>query len=272
MKGRSLRLDSSASSTSSTPVLARVRWARRSSTLAALRGLGLLALLAPGAACSDNDASKAEAAALPSEVGAPDDPALLAQIAPNTASTGSSPVTTAPVTTAPVTTLAESTPVSTIPPTVVETLPIPELPPPARADEPYIELGRIEIPKIGIDTTLLQGISLNTLDLGPGHWPGTALPGGIGNTVIAGHRTSHNKVFRNIDQLAPGDEVIFSTSEGEFVYVVRETIVVKPDAMYIIDQTREATATLFACHPPGSTRERIVVQLELSSSPRDQSL
>ena len=269
MKGRSLRLDSSASSTSSTPVLARVRWARRSSTLAALRGLGLLALLAPAAACSDNDASKAEAAAPPSEVGAPDDPALLAQIAPNTTNTAS---TSPPVTTAPPTTLTESTPVSTIPPTVVETLPIPELPPPARADEPYIELGRIEIPKIGIDTTLLQGISLNTLDLGPGHWPGTALPGGIGNTVIAGHRTSHNKVFRNIDQLAPGDEVIFTTSEGEFVYVVRETIVVKPDAMYIIDQTREATATLFACHPPGSTRERIVVQLELSSGPRDQSL
>lgn len=185
------------------------------------------------------------------------------------------PTLAAPTTTeAPATTAAESTsttstelPATTTPPTVVVTLPTPEPPPEPRAQEPYIELGRIEIPKIGVDTTLLQGISLNTLDLGPGHWPGTALPGQIGNSVIAGHRTSHNKVFRNVDQLVPGDEVVFTTNEGTFTYLVRETTIVKPDAMYIIDQTYEPTATLFACHPPGSTRERIVVHLDLQGDP-----
>jgi sortase A len=177
------------------------------------------------------------------------------------------PSTAAPSTTEAPTTVAETVPATTVAPTVVETLPVPDPPPPPRADEPYVELGRLQIPKIGIDTVMLQGISLNTLDLGPGHWPGTALPGQIGNTVVAGHRTSHNKVFRNIDQLAPGDEVIFTTSAGEYVYVVRETTVVKPDAMYIVEQTPESTATLFACHPPGSTRERIVVHLALDVRP-----
>jgi sortase A len=81
--------------------------------------------------------------------------------------------------------------------------------------------------------------------------------------VVAGHRTSHGKVFRHIDQLVPGDEVIFTTPDGRFVYAVTDTTVVSPEAMYIIEQTTARTATLFACHPPGSTKQRIVVHLAL---------
>jgi sortase A len=194
--------------------------------------------------------------------------------APAAAATGSTdavaddPGLVATTTVAPTSTAAPTTtePATTSPPTVVQTLPIPDPPPEPRAAEPRTELGRLQIPKIGVDITFLQGISLTTLDEGPGHWPGTAMPGQVGNAVIAGHRTSHNKVFRNIDQLVPGDEVIFTTADGTFTYRVRETTVVTPDAMYIIEQTWEPTATLFACHPPGSTRERIVVHLDLDPS------
>ena len=140
---------------------------------------------------------------------------------------------------------------------------MPAPPPDPRADEPYVELGTIEIPRIGLSMPMLEGIALATLDRGPGHWPGTALPGGLGNVVVAGHRTSHGKVFRRIDELAPGDEVIFTVGAGRFVYLVTETTVVAPDAIYIIEQTNAHTATLFACHPPGSTKQRIVVHLEL---------
>ncbi len=234
----------------------------------ALGGLGLISLIALSGACSATDRPKAEAADLPGAATS----FAVADVATDPQTTAAPVVSTEVTASLPSVASTEPSAVTTegaAPATVVETLPVPEAPPPARANEPYIELGRIQIPKIGIDTTLLQGISLNTLDLGPGHWPGTALPGGIGNTVIAGHRTSHNKVFRNIDQLVPGDEVIFSTSEGEFVYVVRETTIVKPDAMYIVEQTDDTTATLFACHPPGSTRERIVVHLDLSPDQPD---
>lgn len=174
-------------------------------------------------------------------------------------------VTTSPATTVAATTTSAAT--STVPataaPTVVETLPQPAPPPEPRADEPYLELGTLEIPKLQVIQPLLEGITLNTLDQGPGHWPGTAMPGKLGNVVIAGHRTSHGKVFRHVDQLVAGDEVILTTADGRFVYVVSDVVVVQPDALYIVEQTQAKTATLFACHPPGSTRQRIVVHLAL---------
>jgi sortase A len=112
---------------------------------------------------------------------------------------------------------------------------------------------------------MYEGIRLTTLDYGPGHWPGTAMPGHIGNTVIGGHRTSKHRVFRNLDQLVPGDEIIFDGVDGRHVYHVTRTEVVGPEAMWIVDQTPAITATLFACHPPGSTRERIVVFADLAA-------
>ena len=147
--------------------------------------------------------------------------------------------------------------------TTSEALPQPLAAPEARAAEPIIELGTIEMPSLGVSKSLFEGVSLTVLDHGPGHWPGTAMPGHLGNVVIGGHRTSYDRPFRHIDQLAPGDEVILTTAEGRFVYKVTSTEVVTPDAMWIIDQTAAYTATLFACHPVGSTKERIVVHLEL---------
>ena len=69
---------------------------------------------------------------------------------------------------------------------------------------------------------MFEGIRLTTLDRGPGHWPGTAMPGELGNVVVAGHRVSHNEDFRNLDQLVPGDEVIFNTATGRHTYHVAE--------------------------------------------------
>jgi sortase A len=149
--------------------------------------------------------------------------------------------------------------------TTSEALPVPAKPPAPHAQEPIVELGTIEIPKIGVSASMFEGVSLTVLDHGPGHWPGTAQPGHTGNVVIAGHRTSHSKPFRNIDQLVPGDQVILVNGEGRFVYSVTSTEVVDPTALRILDQTTDRTATLFACHPPGSTRQRLVVHLTLVS-------
>jgi sortase A len=228
----------------------------------------LLPVLVPASlvACSSDDGGSTSGpgvAELPSETA--DDPMFASPATTAAAATTVSRATTttvAPTTVAPTTELP-----TTAAPTVVETLPQPAAPPDPRADEPYTELGTLEIPKLGISQPLLEGVSLTTLDRGPGHWPGTAMPGHVGNVVIAGHRTSHGKVFRHIDQLAAGDEVVLTTGEGQFVYVVTEVTVVQPDALYIIEQTPDRTATLFACHPPGSTRQRIVAHLALQSEP-----
>jgi len=127
-----------------------------------------------------------------------------------------------------------------------------------------IELGAIEIPKIDVSMTMYEGIRLSTLDRGPGHWPGTAMPGQVGNVVVAGHRTSGHQVFRNIDVLVEGDEILFTETDGSVHrYRVTSSRIVVPTEVWIVDQTPTPTATLFACHPPGSVRERYVVFAEL---------
>ena len=87
---------------------------------------------------------------------------------------------------------------------------------------------------------------------------------GLGNVVVAGHRVSHDKPFRNLDKLVEGDDVFLTTSDGRFDYKVTGTEIVTPDALWIADQTPDYTATLFACNPPGSTKQRIVVHLALA--------
>ena len=102
------------------------------------------------------------------------------------------------------------------------------------------------------------------IDAGPAHWPGTAAPGGFGNAVIAGHRSSHSAPFHDLGELHPGDPIVLSDAAGrQFTYTVTETFVVKPDAMWIADQTPGHTLTLFTCHPIGSAAERLVVRATL---------
>lgn len=204
---------------------------------------------------------------------ATDNPALVSQpttttvstAAPTTTGTTTTPSTaasptpaTAPTTTAPTTTAPTPTDATT---TVA--LPVPEAPPDEQAVEAAAQLGSIEVPRLGLDLPFFEGISLPTLDRGPGHWPGSALPGQIGNVVIAGHRVSHSRPFRHLDELVEGDEVVFTDGGQRSTYVVTGTEIVTPETLRIVDQTPEPTATLFACHPPGSTQYRWVTHLRL---------
>lgn len=152
------------------------------------------------------------------------------------------------------TTSLVSTTTSTMP-----VLPTPEPVPDENAPDPNIRLGRVLIPAIDVDTPLFQGITLKTFARGAGWWPGTAMPGEWGNSVIAAHRVTPPKPFRHLEKLKPGDEVIFEISTGRFVYIVTATKIVDNSAMWIVDQTPAFTVTLFACHPVGSTAQRIVV-------------
>lgn len=132
-------------------------------------------------------------------------------------------------------------------------------------EEPIVEIGTIDIPKIGLTHPIFHGISMLNIDKGPSHWPGSALPGETGNAVFAGHRVTHSHPFRHIDKLVVGDEVTFTVHGVRTLYKVTETFVVAPSRLDIVAPTPMATATLFACHPPGSARERYVVRLALAS-------
>jgi sortase A len=172
----------------------------------------------------------------------------------STSSTTSSTTTTS-TTTAPTTTVYSG------PPTLAPgaTLPIPVFPPGPGEVDPDVFVGEIEIPAIMLKSPMYFGVTDATFDRGVGWWPNTARPGEVGNVVLGGHRTSWPKPFRYVDLLEPGDEIVFTTDTGRHVYAVSRTEVVYPDAMWIVDQTPAATATLFACHPVGSTAQRIVV-------------
>lgn len=176
-----------------------------------------------------------------------------------TTATAATTTTTTITTTTTTTTIAETT--TTLPRQVSQPIAPPQDPHGAENNAP---LGRITIPKVGLDLVLQEGIRLTTLDRGPGHWPGTAMPGQVGNVVVAGHRTSHGAEFRHLDSLVPGDEVIFTTESGTHTYSVTGTQIVTPDAIWITNPTSTPTATLFACHPLGSTAKRIVVSLALA--------
>ena len=208
-----------------------------------MRRAPLVAALLALAACSGNDAPTATVAS---------------SQAPTSAAT-------VPSTTAVPTTLATTTVAATT--TTLEPLGVPSPPPNPHAPEPRVELGAIGIPRLSLLAPMFEGVSLTTLNQGPGHWPGTAMPGHRGNVVVAGHRTSHSRPFRHLELLVPGDEVLFVRPEGTYVYAVTQTEIVTPDAMRIIDQADSYTATLFACHPVGSTKQRIVVHLALTRRP-----
>ncbi|MGQ0805000.1 MAG: sortase [Actinomycetota bacterium] len=172
----------------------------------------------------------------------------------------------APDTAPPTTGAATPTPVVAAPAPTPPPLPQPQ-PAPADpyADVPLVPVGQIEIPKIGVSEVVNEGVWRTVIDQGPGHWPGTAEPGGWGNSVYAGHRSTYTEPFRRIAELVPGDEIVVRTDRGTFTYQVTGSEIVDDSALYIVDQTPGRTITLFACHPVGSAAQRYVVHGTLVS-------
>ncbi len=123
------------------------------------------------------------------------------------------------------------------------------------------EVGFLHIPKINLYETVRSGVAMSVIDQGPAHWAGTSLPGGTGNVVLAGHRTTKTKPFYYINKLKPGDAILMGDgSSFPAIYRVTETLIVLPQDIWITYETGDPIVTLFACHPRGSARQRIVVR------------
>jgi sortase A len=168
--------------------------------------------------------------------------------------------TTAPATTAP-TTSAPGTPgqVAVVPAVLAPA----DLPLPAYGDP----VAQIKIPKIGVDAVVVEGVGLDQLKRGPGHYQETPLPGQKGNAAIAGHRTTYGAPFHNVDQLVNGDQIIVETMQGEFVYEIDHVHIVKPNQVEVLEDKGDNRITLTACHPKYSLRERIIVTGVLVGQP-----
>jgi len=142
-------------------------------------------------------------------------------------------------------------------------------------------LGVIEIPKIGVKKIIVEGVNKDDLRKGPGHYPGTPLPGQPGNAAIAGHRTTYGAPFNRIDELVPGDGIDVFTPQGRFTYQVIAPpdgawkviergdgwFSVRPDQSAVLAATADNRLTLTACHPKLSAEQRIIVVARLLDTP-----
>ncbi len=128
---------------------------------------------------------------------------------------------------------------------------------------------RIRIPRIGVDKTVVEGVTTDALREGPGHYPGTPLPGQAGNSAIAGHRTTYGAPFHRLDELQENDLIYVTTVQGSFVYRVAESLIVSPTDVYVLDATEDNRLTLTTCHPRYSARQRLIIVAELLGDPVD---
>ncbi len=124
---------------------------------------------------------------------------------------------------------------------------------------------KITIPKIELEELVYEDADVETLKKGPGHIPQTPLYGEFGRFTISGHRTTYGAPFNKIDRLEAGDIIHVDTLDGQrYVYVVTETVFVKPTAVEILEGTSDRKELLLtSCHPEYSARERIVVISQL---------
>jgi sortase A len=152
-------------------------------------------------------------------------------------------------------------------------------------------IANLYIPRFGSDFafTIVQGTDDASLEKGPGHYSGTALPGQLGNFAVAGHRVGKGEPFLNLDQLAPGDAVVVETKTQWFVYRVlgdpgtgnlgavgadgvpgRE--IVSPSDAAVIDPVpsrpgatpTEQLMTMTTCHPKYTANQRLIVHAKLA--------
>lgn len=147
-------------------------------------------------------------------------------------------------------------------------LPVPAPLPDPSAPRELVDIGRIQIPKTGVDQTVREGVEQVVIDNGPAHWPGTAAFGAWGNVVLAGHRSSHTEPFLRNAELGAGDEILLTDSTGVYHYAVTSVEVLPATAMWIVDQHPGRSLTIFTCHPIGSSAERLVVHADLQTRPR----
>lgn len=135
----------------------------------------------------------------------------------------------------------------------------------------------LRVPRWGDDYVMpiSEGVSRSAVldTLGIGHYPGTAMPGEVGNFAVSGHRVGFGRPFYEIADLRTGDALVVRTTDAWYVYRVSASRIVAPTEVAVIApvpgqpgvEATEAAITLTTCHPLFSTRQRYVVHGALES-------
>lgn len=139
---------------------------------------------------------------------------------------------------------------------------------------------KVIIPKINVDAPIVNIKDYSNESImegiknGVGHYPGTALPGRIGNTFLTGHSSyywwsegKYNQVFGLLHKLEAGDLVYIYYQGGKYVYQVTDKTIVLPQDVHVLDPTETPTLTLMTCTPIGTNLKRLIVHAKLIGSP-----
>ena len=124
-------------------------------------------------------------------------------------------------------------------------------------------VGVLRIMRIGLSGVVVEGDDDGVLGRAIGHLPDTPLPWQGGNSALAAHRDA---IFRPLKDVRSGDVLRLETAYGDLDYRVRETLIVAPDELWVLDPTSAATLTLISCYPfdyIGPAPERFIVRAEL---------
>jgi sortase A len=124
---------------------------------------------------------------------------------------------------------------------------------------------RIQIPALGVDAPVVQGDGWEQLKKGVAQHLGTANPGEAGNVVLSAHNDIFGELFRYLEKLEPGDEVILYTNQRQFVYTVADTKIVEPTDVEVMGPTSKPVVTLISCYPYLIDKQRIVVRAKLQN-------
>ena len=152
---------------------------------------------------------------------------------------------------------------TTLPPTTPTTIPR------AAASDPIPNgeaIAILRIPRLDLEWQVVEGVKVADLKKGPGHFRETVMPGQLGNSAIAGHRTTYGQPFRNIDQLEVGDLIEVTTLVGNYTYAVTDSIIVNPSDYALVIPTIDptvATLALVTCDPAFTARNRLTVRATL---------
>lgn len=123
---------------------------------------------------------------------------------------------------------------------------------------------RIVIPKIGVDAPVVEGDGWEELKRGVGHHIGSANPGERGNMVLSGHNDIFGEVFRDLDKLDLGDEIIVYAGEEPYRYIVKAKKIVEPTDVSVMAPTTTPIVTLITCYPYRIDTHRLIIVGELS--------
>jgi sortase A len=122
---------------------------------------------------------------------------------------------------------------------------------------------RIQIPALGVDAPIVQGDGWEQLKKGVGQNIGSANPGQASNVVLTAHNDVFGEIFRDLDRLKPGDQVIVHTAQRAFTYLVTGSEVVEPTRVEVMAPTSQPVVTLISCYPYLVDNKRIVVKAQL---------